>query len=553
MKKNIFICLLALLISAPTFACTNLLVAKGASIDGSTMVTYSADSYSLFGELYHWPAAKYPAGAMLDVTEWDTGKYLGKIPQVQQTYNVIGNMNEYQLCIGETTFGGRKELVDTTGIIDYGSLIYITLQRAKTAREAIQIMGDLVKNHGYCSGGESFSIVDKNEVWIMEMSGKGPGNKGAVWVAVRIPDDCIAAHANQARIHQFPLNDKENCVYSPDVISFARSQGYFNGKDADFSFSKAYNPLDFGGLRFCEARVWSFFNQYNKDAAKWLDYILLKDPNPMPLYIKPDRKLSVKDLMDSMRDHYEGTPLDPTKDIAAGPFNSPYRFSPLRWQFEDETYFFERPISTQQAGFSFVAQMRNYLPDEVGGVFWFGVDDPMFSVYSPMYASMTQVPECFRVGNGDFNTFSWTSAFWIHNWVANMAYNRYSQMILDTKPLQDKLELGFIEMQSLVDQKAVEILKKGRNDALAFLTDYSISQAEKATADWKKLGEYLIVKYMDGAVKKEKDGKLITSEYGTSQYPDRPQLNPDYARKIVKEKGDWLKVKEVPKEYLEQK
>ena len=553
MKKNIFICLFALLISAPTFACTNLLVAKGASIDGSTMVTYSADSYSLYGELYHWPAATYPAGAMLDVTEWDTGKYLGKIPQVRQTYNVIGNMNEYQLCIGETTFGGRKELVDTTGIIDYGSLIYITLQRAKTAREAIQIMGDLVKNHGYCSGGESFSIVDKNEVWIMEMSGKGSGNKGAVWVAVRIPDDCIAAHANQSRIHQFPLNDKENCIYSPDVISFARSQGYFNGKDADFSFSKAYNPLDFGGLRYCEARVWSFFNQYSKDAAKWLDYILLKDPNPMPLYIKPDRKLGVKDLMASMRDHYEGTPLDPTKDIAAGQFHSPYRFSPLAWQSDDENYFFERPISTQQTGFTFVAQMRNSLPDEVGGVFWFGVDDAMFTVYSPMYSSMTQVPECFRVGNGDFNTFSWTSAFWIHNWVANMAYSRYDQMIVDTKPLQDKLELGFIEMQSLVDQKAVEILKKDRKEALAFLTDYSISQAEKATAEWKKLGERLIVKYMDGAVKKEKDGKLITNEYGTSQYPNRPKLDPDYARKIVKEKGDWLKVKEVPKEYLEQK
>jgi dipeptidase len=385
----------------------------------------------------------------------------------------------------------------------------------------------------------------------MEMIGKGVGNKGAVWVAVRIPDDCIAAHANQSRIHQFPLNDKENCVYSPDVISFARSKGYFKGKDADFSFSKAYNPLDFGGLRYCEARVWSYYNQYCKDADKWLDYILLKDPVPMPLYVKPDRKLGVKDLMSSMRDHYEGTPFDPTKDVAAGPFHSPYRFSPLSWKSDSIDYCFERPISTQQTGFTFVAQMRNYLPDEVGGVFWFGVDDAMFTVYTPMYASMIQTPECYRVGNGNFTTFSWTSAFWIHNWVANMAYSRYDQMILDTKPLQDKLENGFIEMQALVDQKASEILKKDRNEALNFLTDYSISQAQKSVAEWKKLGEYLIVKYMDGVVKKEKDGKMITNEHGGSQYPNRPKMDPGFYRKIVNEKGDWLKVRDVPKEYLE--
>ncbi len=551
MKKNIFICLFTLLISTPIFACTNLLVAKGASVDGSTMVTYSADSYSLFGELYHWPAATYPAGMMLDVYEWDTGKYLGKIPQARQTYNVIGNMNEHQLCIGETTFTGREELIDSTGIMDYGSLIYITLQRSKTAREAIQVMTDLVKNHGYYSGGESFSIVDKNEVWILEMVGKGVGNKGAVWVAVRIPDDCIAAHANQSRIHQFPLNDKENCIYAPDVISFAKSKGYFKGEDTDFSFSKAYNPLDFGGLRYCEARVWSYYNQYNKEAAKWIDYVLGKDPVPMPLYVKPDRKLGVKDLMASMRDHYEGTPLDPTKDVAAGSFGSPYRFSPLEWQLDSVKYCFERPISTQQTGFTFVAQMRNHLPDEVGGVFWFGVDDAMFTVYTPMYPCMTRTPECYRIGNGDFNNFSWTSAFWIHNWVANMAYARYNQMIDDTKPLQDKLELGFLEMQALVEQKAAELVKKDRKEALDFLTDYSISQAQKATAEWKKLGEYLIVKYMDGAVKKEKDGKLITNEYGNSQYPNRPKMDPGFYRKVVNEKGDWLKVKEVPKEYLE--
>ena len=543
--------LLAILISMPSWACTNLLVGKKASADGSVFITYSADSYALYGELYHYPAAKYASETMLDIHEWDTGRYLGQIPQAAETFNVVGNMNEYQVCIAETTWGGRHELVDTTGIIDYGSLIYITLQRAKTAREAIRIMAELVKEYGYYSGGESFSVVDKNEVWIMEMIGKGVGNKGAVWVAVRIPDDCIAAHANQSRIHQFPLNDPENCVYSPDVISFARGKGYFKGKDTDFSFSKAYNPLDFGGLRYCEARVWSFYNAYHKEAAKWIDYVLLKDTKPMPLYVKPDRKLSAKDLMNMMRDHYEGTVLDPTKDIGSGPFHSPYRFSPLQWQSDSVDYCFERPISTQQTGFTFVGQMRNDLPDEVGGVLWFGVDDAMFTVYSPMYASMTQTPECFRIGNGDFNHFSWTSAFWIHNWVANMAYNRYDQMILDTKPLQDKLENGFVTMQSLVERKAVELVQKDRKEALAFLTDYSISQAQKATAEWKSLGEYLMVKYMDGCVKKEKDGKLITNEYGHSQYPNRPKMDAGFYRKVVKETGDWLKVKEVPEKYLE--
>ncbi len=552
MKKIVIACLSALLVTIPASACTNLIVAKGASTDGSTMITYSADSYSLFGELYHWPAATYPAGTLLDVYEWDTGKYLGKIPQVSQTYNVIGNMNEHQLCIGETTFTGREELIDTTGIIDYGSLIYITLQRAKTAQEAIQVMTGLVRDYGYYSSGESFSIADKNEVWIMEMIGKGVGNKGAVWVAVRIPDNCIAAHANQSRIHQFPLNDKKNCVYSPDVISFAREKGYFQGKDSDFSFSKTYNPLDFGGLRYCEARVWSFYNRYSSNAAEWLNYVLGTDPEPMPLYLKPDRKLSAKDLMDMMRDHYEGTALDPTKDVGAGPFRSPYRFSPLQWQSDSVDYCFERPISTQQTGFTFVGQMRNHLPDEVGGVLWFGVDDARFTVYTPMYASMTKTPECYRVGNGNFSQFSWTSAFWVHNWVANMAYNRYDQMITDTKPLQDKLENGFISMQPLVEQKASELVKKDRNEALEFLTDYSISQAQESTARWKALGEYLVVKYMDGVVKKEKDGKFITNEYGGSQYPNRPKMSPEFYRKIVTETGEKLKVKELPEDYLKQ-
>jgi len=545
MKKRILILTGMIFTIISSWACTNLLVGKAASVDGSTMMTYSADSYSLYGELYHWAPATYPANAWLDVREWDTNKYLGKIPQVSQTYNVIGNMNEHQVCIGETTFGGRHGLDDSTATMDYGSLIYIALQRAKTAREAIKVMTDLVEAYGYCSEGESFSVVDKNEVWILEMIGKGVGNKGAVWVAVRIPDDCIAAHANQSRIHRFPLNDKENCIYSKDVISFARSKGYFTGKDNEFSFADAYNPLDWSGLRFCEARVWSFFNQYTDNGEQWIPYILGEDREPMPLYVKPNRKLGVKDLMTSMRDHYEGTPFDPTLDIAAGPFHSPYRFNPLGWEVDSVKYAFERPTSTQQTGFTFVGQMRNYLPDEIGGVFWFGVDDARFTVYTPMYACMTQTPECYRVGNGDFTHFSWTSAFWIHNWVANMAYARYSQMLKDTEPVQEKLESGYLAAQPQIEQKAKELLQADRNQAVAFLTDYSAGVAQKALDEWKSLGEYLIVKYMDGCVKKEKDGEFIHNEYGGSQYPNRPMFDDKYLRAIVNEKGEWLKVRTV--------
>lgn len=526
-----------------SIACTNLLVGKKASVDGSTMVTYSADSYCLYGELYHWPAATYPKGAMLDIREWDTGKPLGQIPQVQQTYNVIGNMNEHQLCIGETTFTGREELQDTTGIMDYGSLIYVTLQRAKTAREAIGIMTDLVEKHGYYSTGESFSVVDKNEVWILEMIGKGPGNKGAVWIAVRIPDDCISAHANQARIHQIPLNDKENYLYSKDVISFAREKGYFSGKDEDFSFANAYAPLDFGAMRYCEARVWSYFNRYNSQAKDWISYAKGEIKTPMPLYIKPDKKLSVKDLMDMMRDHYEETDLDPTVDVGAGPFHSPYRFSPLEWKIDSASYCFERPISTQQTGFTFVGQMKNNLPDEIGGVLWFGVDDARFTVYTPMYASMTKVPECYRVGNGDFNHFSWTSAFWIHNWVANMAYARYNQILSDTKPVQDNLENGFISAQPEVEKKVAALLTENKNKAVEYLTEYSISQAEKATSEWKSLGEKIIVKYMDGVVKKEENGQFKTNQYGQPAYPNRPKYSEEHYKMIIQDTGDKLKVK----------
>ncbi len=545
MKKSTLLFLLVgfFIFSGKSIACTNLLVGKNASTDGSTIVSYSADSHVLYGELYHWPAATYSKGAMLTVNEWDSGKYLGQIPQVEQTYNVVGNINEYQLSIAETTFGGRPELKDSTGIIDYGSLIYITLQRAKTAREAIQVMTDLVKMYGYCSDGESFSVVDPNEVWILEMIGKGLGQKGAVWVAMRIPDDCISAHANQSRIRTFPLKDKNNCLYSSDVISFAREKGYFSGKDAEFSFADAYAPEDFEAVRFCEARVWSYFRRYNTDMNKYLPYLNGEAKTPMPLWIKPDKKVSVQDVQNAMRDHYEGTPLDMTKDPGAGPFECPYRWRPLTYKVDGETYFNERAISTQQTGFTFVAQMRSWLPNEIGGILWFGVDDAASCVYVPMYCGTTEIPACFRVGNGDLLNFSWTSAFWIYNWVANMAYGKYNYMIKDIQKIQSQLESQFADNQPAIEKKALETYLTNKTAAIAFLTKYSSEQAENSTARWKQLGEYLLVKYMDGNIKKEKDGKFETNEDGIPASPDQPRYSEDFYREIVNKTGDRLKVK----------
>ncbi|MDL2281544.1 C69 family dipeptidase [Parabacteroides sp. OttesenSCG-928-G06] len=540
------LCVILLSTSVKTDACTGLLVGRKASVDGSVMISYSADSHSLYGELYRWPAATWPKGSMLQVTEWDTGKPLGAIPQVEQTYSVIGNMNEYQVAITESTWGGREELVDTTGIIDYGSLIYIALQRSKTAREAIEVMTGLVRDYGYCSSGESFSIADKNEAWIMELIGKGPGRKGAVWVAIRIPDDCISAHANQARIQQIPFDDKENCLYSPDVVSLAREMGYFKGYDKDFSFAKAYNPYDFGGLRACEARVWSFFRKYDKAMDNYADFIK-GDPTkePMPLYIKPDRKLSVRDVQNAMRDHFEGTDLDMTQDAGAGPYKVPYRWRPMNFNVDGETYVNERAIATQQTGFVIVPQMRNWLPDPVGGILWFGVDDADMAVFAPLYCGILDAPECYRVGNGDMMTFSWTSAFWIHNWVANMAYHKYSFMIEDIRKVQGELEDNFETALPAIDQAAKELYAKDPLEARRFLTWFSTTTADNATERWKKLGEYLIVKYIDGNVKKEKEGKFLDNGYGLSAYPDFPGYDEEYYRSIVRSAGDRLKVKEI--------
>lgn len=542
MKKVLFLLFMAAISFPNGFACTNLLVGKAASTDGSTLVSYSADSYSLYGELYHWPAKTYTKDEMLKVYEWDTGKYLGEIKQAAQTYNVVGNTNEHQLTIAETTFGGREELVDPAGIIDYGSLIYITLQRAKNAKEAIKVMTDLVNEYGYASSGESFSIADPNEIWVLEMIGKGKDRKGAVWAAVRIPDDCISAHANQSRIQQFPLNDTKNCVYSKDVISFAKEKGYYSGKDADFSFAKAYNPLDFGGQRFCEARVWSFFNRYNKDMAKFVTYAQGKTQDPMPLYIKPDRKLSLSDVQAMMRDHYEDTPLDGRYDAGAGPFESPYRWAPLEWKSDSVKYCNERPISTQQTGFVFVSQMRSWLPNAIGGVLWFGVDDAAMTVFTPMYCSITETPECYRIGNGDLYTFSWTSGFWIHNWVSNMVYNKYNYMYPEVQKVQQELEGKFISQQAEIEAKAKQLYAESPDKAIAFLTAYSTEEAQFAFDRWKKLGEFLTIKYMDGVVRKEKDGQFIRNEHGGPSSPQRVGYPQNYYEKVAKETGDKYKI-----------
>ncbi|NBC83586.1 MAG: dipeptidase [Bacteroidetes bacterium] len=454
-KSFIVLIPLILIQSERISACTNFLVTKGATTDGSTMITYAADAHVLYGELYFYPAKDYPTGAMLDVYDWDTGKFLGKIKQVSHTYSVVGNMNEHQLSIAETTFGGREELRDSTGIIDYGSLMYITLQRAKTAREAIEVMTSLVNKYGYYSGGESFSIADPNEVWLLEMIGKGKGNTGAVWVARKVPDGYISGHANQARIRTFPLNDPENCMYADDVIDFARQKGYFKGKDKDFSFADAYAPIDFGGARFCEARVWSGFRRVNNNMEQYADYAKGENlDNRMPLWIKPDEPLSVKDVMELMRDHYDGTELSMKTDIGAGPFGCAVRWRPLVWKVNDSSYFNERAISTQQTGFSFVAQSRSWLPDPIGGILWFGVDDTYSTVYSPMYCGIYSVPPTFATGNGGIMDFSDNSAFWVFNQVSNLAYSRYSLMIPEIRQKQARLEEFYIETVPQIDDKA---------------------------------------------------------------------------------------------------
>lgn len=540
-KKKLFLAasaVVAFIVASPVAdACSDLIVGKGASTDGSVIISYAADSHTLYGELYHWPARTYPAGLMMDVIVWDTGAFSGQIPQVLRTYNVVGNMNEKQVAITESTWGGLESLEGGEGIMDYGSLIYIALQRSATAREAIDVMTSLVEKYGYASSGESFTIADKNEVWIMEMIGKGKGEKGAVWVATRIPDNAISGHANQARIQQIDFKDKENWRYSEDVVSFAREKGLYKGSDRDFSFQKVYNPYTFGGLRGCEARVWSFFNRFKGGMDKYLPLVMgyETDAEPMPLYVIPDRKLSVQDVQNMMRDHYEDTPMDMTKDAGAGPYKVPYRWRPMDFEVDGQKYVNERAIATQQTGFVLVAQLRNFLPDLVGPILWFGADDANTTVFSPMYGCITEAPEAFSPKNGSMTEFSWTSAFWINNWVANMAYSRYDYMIKDIRPVQKELEDRFFLHRPKVEKKALEIAEKdGREAAIAYLTRYSASCANNATARYKKLGEYLLVKYIDGNVKKEKNGAFETKN-GLAVFPDQPGYDEAYYRSIAED------------------
>ena len=542
------LCLVAAIVSLSaqnSQACSNVLITKGASKDGSVMVTYSADAHVLYGELYHTPAGLFPKGSILKIFEWDTGKYMGDIAQIEKTYSTMGNMNEHQVIITETTFGGREELVDTTGIIDYGSLIYVSLQRAKSAREAIKVMTDLVAEYGYASGGESFSIADKDEVWIMEMVGRGTKlnkkgvnvNKGSVWVAVRIPDGYISAHANQSRITNFPLNDPENCLYHKDVINFAREMGYFEGTDEEFSFCDAYAPADFSAMRGCEARVWSAFNILgkgmigDKPASDYLDFAMgYNAANKMPLYIKPAEKVSLKEVADVMRDHYEDTPMDMRKDIGAGGFELPYRWRPMGFEVNGEKYTNERAIATQQTGFWLLGQARNWLPDEIGGIIWFGVDDAATSCLTPVYSAGISVPKCFASGNGNMTTYSPTSAFWLFNRVAHQAYLRYNLLAPEIRKVADEHEMGAIKIIPTVDKEALRIYNTNKDEVKKYLTEWSEMFADRMFRKWKELDEYLLIKYIDGNVKRQnEDGSFTDNGFGKG-IPDNP-IQPGYSQK----------------------
>lgn len=523
-------------------ACTSLIAAAGATDDGSTMITYAADSHTLYGELYHQPAADHPAGSMRAVTDWDSGRHRGEIPEVPHTYATIGNMNEHGLTIAESTWGGRPEL-EGSGLIDYGSLIYITLQRARTAREAIDVMTGLVRDYGYGSEGESFSIADPDEVWIMEMIGKGKADKGAVWVARRVPDGHISGHANHARIHRFPQNEPETTIYSPDVIDFARKQGYYKGKDADFDFSRAYAITDVGATRGCDGRVWSYFRRFAPAADsldRYLPWVMEGEGEVLPLWVKPEKPLSANDLKWMMRDHFEGTPLDMATDIGAGPFDVPYRWRPMEFKVDSATYTHERAIATQQTGFSFVATMNAGRPEAMRGILWFGVDDANTCVYIPVFSSTQEPPYELAHGNGDLLDLSWDAMFWVNNYVANQAYNRYSQMIPDIRRVQQGYEKT---LENVVAEAATTL--KGMpyaeaQERLGRLTDMS---AAAVTKDYKRLGDYLFVKFLDGNIKKETSpGHFARTATGMPVQPEFGGYNERYFRSIVKETGDRYKI-----------
>lgn len=532
-------------------ACSNFIVGKKASVDGSVMCSYSADDYGMFQYLCHYPAAKHAKGEMRKIFDWDSNKYYGEIPEAAETYNVIGNINEWQVTIGETTYGGREEMVDSTGIMDYGSLIYVALQRSKTAREAIKVMTTLANTYGYNSGGETFTICDPNEAWIMEMMGKGAGSKGAVWVALRIPDDAICAHANQSRIGKFNMKDKKNVMYAKDVVSFARSKGWFKGKDADFSWKMAYAKPDFSGRRFCDARAWAMLNHFY-DMSPYLDWALGKNPDAqdMPLWVVPNKKVSVQDVENVMRDHYEGTPLSVAdgSDIGGGIWEMPYRPTPLMYKVDGKQYFNERPVSTQQSGFVFVSQMRSWLPREIGGVFWFANDDANMAAFTPVYCSMTQRPECYNTPGADAVHFSKKNAYWVCNMTSNMVYPRYSLMFPTLKEVRDSLDNSYFAAQAGVEKKAQELYAQNPQAAVKYLNDYSVEKAQQMLARWNQLFEFMVVKYNDMIIKPtDKNGTFKKTPYGLGATPVRPGYPEKFAKQLVKQSGDKFLVPEEKK------
>ena len=532
-------------------ACSNFIVGKKASVDGSVMCSYSADDYGMFQYLCHYPAAKHAKGEMRKIFDWDSNKYHGEIPEAAETYNVIGNINEWQVTIGETTYGGREEMVDSTGIMDYGSLIYVALQRSKSAREAIKVMTTLANTYGYNSEGETFTICDPNEAWIMEMMGKGAGSKGAVWVALRIPDDAICAHANQSRIGKFNMKDKKNVMYAKDVVSFARSKGWFKGKDADFSWKMAYAKPDFSGRRFCDARAWAMLNHFY-DMSPYLDWALGKNPDAqdMPLWVVPNKKVSVKDVENVMRDHYEGTPLSVAdgSDIGGGIWEMPYRPTPLMYKVDGKQYFNERPVSTQQSGFVFVSQMRSWLPREIGGVFWFANDDANMAAFTPVYCSMTERPECYNTPGVDAVHFSKKNAYWVCNMTSNMVYPRYSLMFPTLKEVRDSLDNSYFAAQAGVEKKAQELYAQNPQAAVKYLNDYSVEKAQQMLTRWNQLFEFMVVKYNDMIIKPtDKNGTFKKAPYGLGATPVRPGYPEKFAKQLVKQSGDKFLVPEEKK------
>ena len=548
MKKQL---LFAVLLAAASYAtaCTNFIVGKKASADGSVFCTYNADSYGAFMPLYHFSAGKHAPGELRQIYDWDTNRYLGAIPEAPETYNVIGNTNEWQLTIGETTFGGREEMVDTTGIIDYGSLIYITLQRSKTAREAIAVMTALVEQYGYCSEGETFSICDPEEAWILEMMGCGSDRKlskeRTVWVALRIPDDMICAHANQSRIRTFNMKDKQNVLFSKNVVKYAKKMGWFNGKDAEFSYCDAYAPADFGGRRWCDARVWSFFNRFSDDFSEYLPWALGEDPNakPMPLWIKPNKLLTLQDIQAAMRDHYEGTPLALDQDLGGGIWEMPYRVSPLSYKVDGQEYFNERPISTQQSAFSFISQMRSWLPRQVGGCFWFGNDDGNMVSYVPIYCANTRQPVCFNTPGADDIHFSMDNAFWLCNWVSNMVYPRYSLMFPTLQEVRDSLDASFARLQPTIEAEAVARYGNDEQALVAHMTDYSCLKAQQMMDSWRELAFFLIVKYNDMVERPDRNGQFYYNENGLGATVKRPGMPARFAREMNRHSGDRMRKK----------